>query len=247
MNVAPRGLLRGRAALPIVAALALSACATSREFGGDPHLQLTSATELPAPSNGPQRPGDAEIYRIGPGDQLMVGVFGIQGLEERQVNVDESGALSFPIAGTIDALGMTPTQLTEALAQRLRGAYIRDPQVTVNVKERAPRVFSIDGQVTRPGIYPVDPKSTLIRAVAAAGSTNEFARLQDVVVFRTVENQRYAALYDLRAIREGKYPDPRIYPDDVIVVGESSAQRLIKNLVQVAPGLLSPLVVLFTN
>lgn len=247
MKIADFGFGGGRALFLMLLALSLGACATTREFGGDPALQMTSATELPAPSNAPARSGDPEAYVIGPNDQLMIGVFGIEGLEERQVNADSNGNISFPLAGIVAAAGMTPAKLTAELTQRLRAAYIRDPQVTVNLKLQQPRVFTVDGEVTRPGVYPVEGKASLIRAVATAGSTSEFARVDDVVVFRTVNDQRYAALYNLGAIREGRYPDPRIYPDDVIVVGESSSRRLFKDILQVVPTLLSPLVVLLTN
>lgn len=236
-----------RAGILLLTPVMLAGCTTTREFGGDPALRMTGATELPSPESAPIRDGDPETYSIGPNDQLLIGVFGIEGLQERQVNVDSNGNLSFPLAGMINASGMTPADLSAAITQRLRAAHIRDPQVTVNLKQQVSRVFTVDGQVTKPGIYPIEGKATLIRAVATAGSTSEYARLDDVVIFRTVGDQRYAALYNLGAIREGRYPDPRIYADDVIVVGESSARRLFKDVLQIAPGLLSPLVVLLTN
>ena len=86
------------------------------------------------------------------------------------------------------------------------------------------------------------PGLTLMRAVAQAKGVNEFARLNDVVVFRTVKGQSLAALYDLDAIRDGTYADPRIYPADVVVVGDTAATRRLLRFVQALPLVTTPLV-----
>ena len=76
--------------------------------------------------------------------------------------------------------------------------------MTVNLKETVSQVITVDGQVTEPGLYPVVGRMTLMRAVATAKGLSEFAKLNDVVVFRTVKGQKLAALYDLHAIRRGE-------------------------------------------
>ena len=84
---------------------------------------------------------------------------------------------------------------------------------------------------------------TLMRAVARAKGLGEMASRRNVVVFRTVGDQKYAALYDLNAIRHGAYPDPDIYANDVVVVGESAARRLIQ-IASAGAAALSPVVLL---
>jgi polysaccharide export outer membrane protein len=84
---------------------------------------------------------------------------------------------------------------------------------------------------------------SLMKAVATAKGAGEFARLDDVVVFRTVNGQQMAALYDLDAIRHGKYSDPVIYANDVIVVGDSKSRRLFQQILQTAPLLATPIVI----
>ncbi|WP_196782026.1 hypothetical protein, partial [Salmonella enterica] len=71
---------------------------------------------------------------------------------------------------------------------------------------------------------------TLMRAVATAKGTTEFAKLDDVVIFRTVNGQKMAALYNLKAIRQGAYDDPEVFANDVVVVGDSPARRLFKDI-----------------
>jgi polysaccharide biosynthesis/export protein len=160
------------------------------------------------------------------------------------VQTDASGRISFPLAGVVEAAGRTPAEVEEILEQRLRTGFVRDPQVTVNLKETVSQVITVDGQVREPGLYPVIGRMTLVRAVATAKGTDEFAKLDDVVVFRTVNGQQYAALYNLKAIRRGGYPDPEVFANDVVVVGDSPARRFFKNALQIAPLLTTPIILL---
>jgi polysaccharide export outer membrane protein len=86
-----------------------------------------------------------------------------------------------------------------------------------------------------------------MRAVALAGGVSEYAKLEDVVVFRDVGDQKYVGIYNLEGIRRGNYADPEIFPNDVIVVGDSVARRQFKDILQVVPALLSPLILIATN
>jgi polysaccharide export outer membrane protein len=151
--------------------------------------------------------------------------------------------MSFPLAGVLDVSGKTPAEIEQELAARLRQAYVRDPQVTVNLKETVSRVVTVEGQVRKPGLYPVVGRMTLMRAIARAEGTDEFSNLDDVVIFRTVEGQRYAALYNLDAIRHGAYADPDIYANDVVMVGDSRSRRLFKDVLAVMPALLTPIII----
>jgi len=180
-------------------------------------------------------------YLIGPFDKLNIDVFGVEDLS-RDVQADASGRVSIPLAGTLDVSGKTPGEVATMVADRLRGRYVRDPQVTVNLLQAVSRIVTIDGEVKKPGLYPVVGQMTLMRAVATAEGTTEFARLDDVVVFRTVKGQRYAALFNLKAIRRGTYEDPEIFPNDVISVGDSQARRLFRDVLTAAPAIVTPLV-----
>ena len=86
-----------------------------------------------------------------------------------------------------------------------------------------------------------------MRAVATAGGASEFARLNDVVVFRTVGTQRYAALYNLALIRRGAYADPEIFASDIVVVGDSQARRLFRDILAAAPLITAPIIAVLQN
>lgn len=221
----------------------LVSCAGSLVLGGADAVKVISGTDLPQPARADLIAQDRP-YLIGPFDKLTIDVFGIEELSKKEVQTDASGRISFPLAGVVEAAGRTPAEVEEILEQRLRTGFVRDPQVTVNLKETVSQVITVDGQVREPGLYPVIGRMTLIRAVATAKGTDEFAKLDDVVVFRTVNGQQYAALYNLKVIRRGGYPDPEVFANDVVVVGDSAARRLFKNALQVAPLLTTPIILL---
>ena len=227
-----------------VAALALLAgCAGTPRLGGDPTITVTDAKELPAPTTGDQAATD-HPYLLGPFDKLTIDVFGIKEMANREVQVDASGRLSFPLAGVIEAAGKTPEQVQAMLQTRLRQAYVRDPQVTVNLKDTLSQFVTVEGTVAKPGLYPVLGHMTLLRAIATAQGTTEFSRFDDVVILRTVGNKQYAALYNLNAVRHGAYSDPQIYANDIVVVGDNHARRLFKDYLTSFSLLAGPLIIL---
>ncbi len=185
-------------------------------------------------------------YRIGPLDKLEYTVYGIQDLSG-EVQADVSGNISVPLIGVVLAAGKTPGELANEIAAGLRAQHVRNPQVTVNVKEIVSQIVTVDGEVVQPGTYPILGDMTLMRSVASARGINEYAKLQDVVIFRTVGGQRYAGLYNLKAIRRGAYGDPAVFANDIVVVGDSRARRLFKDMIQLAPALLTPIIILLTR
>lgn len=235
-----------RCVYTVLVSLALVGCAGSgsKHLGGSSNLTVVQGGVLPEPDRsdivGQDRP-----YLIGPFDKLVIDVFGIKELSEKEVQTDASGRISFPLAGTVEAAGKTPAEVEEVLEERLRGAYVRDPQVTVNLKETVSQVVTVDGEVKEPGLYPVVGKLTLMRAVATAKGATEFAALSNVTVFRTVKGQKMAALYSLKAIRSGAYDDPEVFANDVIVVGDSQARRIFKDILQASPLITTPMLILF--
>lgn len=229
-------------------AMILAGCASRGPIGplatpSGPSSSVAIATgALPPPAAGDFRE-DFRPYQIGSFDKLDIGVFGVEGLELREYRADGAGRISFPLAGTIDAIGMTPGELETEIAQRLRNGYIRDPQVTVNLKDTTSRVVTVGGQVQRPGSYPVVGRMTLVRAVAAAGGLGDFAQTDEVLIFRTVEGRKLAAIYDMRGIERGNYDDPEIYANDVVIVGDSPQKRAIRDLIGAIPAIVAPLLV----
>lgn len=217
---------------------ALSAC-THNELVGRPGLTIVQNSDLPAPTRADLTAGQ-QPYLIGPFDKLSIDVYGVEELTKKVVQVDAGGSMAFPLVGVIPAAGKTPEQISSDIAARLR-RYIRDPQVTVNA-DTVNRFVTVEGNVSEPGQFPVIGKMTLMRAIARAKGEDNYADEHFVVVHRQVSGRSMAALYDLRAIRQGIYPDPAIYADDVVSVGDSASKRTFALLVQGAGILVAPLV-----
>jgi polysaccharide biosynthesis/export protein len=229
-------------AASLLASAVLIGCAGPSGIGGSPNVTVVEGTQLPPPAR-QDLATQSRPYLIGPFDRLSVEVYGVEELT-RTVQVDASGRISLPLAGVVEAAGSTPVELERLIEQRLAGKYVKEPQVTVNLTETISQVVTVEGEVGEPGMYPVVGRMTLMRAVARAKGTTEFARLSHVVVFRNVAGQQMAALYDLRAIQKGAYDDPEIFANDVVVVSDSQARRLFRDLIQGSGLITAPIIAL---
>ncbi|WP_438275146.1 polysaccharide biosynthesis/export family protein [Nitrobacter sp.] len=121
-------------------------------------------------------------YRLDAGDRLRIVVYGQEGLTNTYL-VDAGGSITMPLIGAVTARGRTPSELSAAIAARLRNGYIREPYVAAEVE--AYRPFFILGEVAAPGQYPFVPNMTVESAVAIAGGFSPRARRDRVTVTHT--------------------------------------------------------------
>ncbi|WP_288936953.1 polysaccharide biosynthesis/export family protein [uncultured Sphingomonas sp.] len=227
--------------LALLGGAALAGCAHQQPMVSTDQLTVVqNSAGLPAPERHDLTAADRPSL-IGPLDTIQVDVFNIPDLS-REVQVDAGGQIAMPLIGTIDARGRTAQELAQAIERALRSRYVRNPDVTVNIKSSVSQVVTIDGQVTEPGLYPVTNQMTLLRAIASAKGLSEFAKQDDVVILRTVGGRKMAGLYNIDAIRRGNYADPAIYANDVVVVGDSPTRRRFRDIVSLAPLLAAPLI-----
>ena len=224
------------------AALAVAGCASSGGLDAN-STAVEVRGELPTPDQAAQAI-DMSEYRIGPTDKIRVSVFGADELD-REGMVDASGQFQMPLIGAVAAGGTTPSDLSAKIADLLRGRYIKEPQVSVNVIEARAHSITVDGAVTQPGIYPVIGKMTLQQAIATARGASDLADTDRVVVFRTIDGTKMAAMFDLDAIREGRVADPQVYGNDIVVVGESGTRRFLKDTQSLTAPVLSRFIPVF--
>jgi polysaccharide export outer membrane protein len=174
-------------------------------------------------------------YLIAPGDVVSLSVFGEPDLTIQRLPVDDAGYIQVPLLGAVQISGLTPAKATSLIASGLGTRFLRNPNVTLNVIEQTGQNVTVEGQVMKAGAYPVDGQTTLLGAIALAQSPTRIAKLDEVVLFRTINNQRMAARFDLSRIRAGRDPDPKILGGDVVVVGFSQAKSLYRDFLQAAP------------
>lgn len=176
--------------------------------------------QQPAPSQqAAPAPGLAtKDYIIGVGDVLHIVVWGNKELEQ-DITVRPDGRISFPLAGELDAKGLTVPQLTEKLTARLSDA-VKGPNVSIIVKEvKSFRVFLV-GQVTKPGVYPIDSATPLLEALTLGSGTTDSADLPAAYVIRGDKK----IPVDLRKLIQGGDLSQNIplEPGDSIVVPQIS-------------------------
>ena len=174
-------------------------------------------------------------YLIAPGDVVSLSVFGEPDLKLEKLPVDDAGFIQVPLVGAVQVASLTPAQASNLIATGLGARFLRNPSVTLNVIEQTGQMVTVEGQVAKAGAYPVDGQTTLVGAIALAQSPTRIAKLDEVVVFRTINHQRMAARFDLSRIRAGRDPDPQILGGDVVVVGFSQAKSIYRDVLQAAP------------
>ena len=109
----------------------------------------------------------ANEYRIGPEDVVSINVFEAQELN-REVRVSASGEISLPLLGSVRAAGMTPRELEFVLQELLHRTYMKDPHVSVFVREVQSHPVSVMGAVRRPGVFQIRGSKTLLEVLSLA-------------------------------------------------------------------------------
>lgn len=208
-------------------------CATGYGIGPE-SVAVRQAAALPAPNAAVDGPRDGPDYRIGTLDVLEVTVFGVEALS-RTVRVGSDGRVSLPLAGLVQAAARTPHELEADIASRLGARYIENPQVTVFVREAASKRFTVEGAVSQPGVFPVVGRTSLLQAIATAQGLDRLADPGGIVVFRVIDGEKMAAVFDIREVRAGRVPDPQIYADDVVVVEQSGSRTAVRMFIETVP------------
>ncbi len=187
----------------------VSAPATgSADTGAAAHAPLVSPT------------GGANVapnYAIGPSDSLEINVWKDPTLSGPQP-VRPDGMISLPLIGDLQAAGLTPMQLGNALAARLK-QYINDPLVTVTVLSVNSKKIYMLGEITKPGELPMLPGMTPLQAIASAGGLSPFANSRHIYILRTIAGKQQKIAFDYKkAIKDGNLQGVSLVSGDTIVV-----------------------------
>lgn len=110
---------------------------------------------------------------------------------------------------------------------------LRDPEVTVTLKEFDKPYFIVSGEVTRPGKYELRSETTVVEAVAIAGGFTGQARHSEVVLFRTIAGDAAEArTLDIKKQLKTKSlaEDLRLRPGDIVFVPQNTISKVRKYL-----------------
>lgn len=227
--------------IAISGVMVLAGCTTG--LGNIP----AGVTSLPATTDRAEfRPPLAD-YHLGLLDEMSVNIFGEPDLSANRVVVDLAGKITLPMVGQIDAAGRTTNEIGAEIAARLNDGFLRDARVAISLTKATSYAFTVEGEVKKPGSYPIPGTVSLLQAVAISEGVTETANLSQVIIFRTVGGQRYAGRFSIKDIRAAKADDPMLQSGDVVVVGYSSAQQIYRDVLSVLPGLAGVFVALSQN
>jgi polysaccharide export outer membrane protein len=159
----------------------------------------------PKPADGSVvAPVDPEKYEIGPEDLLFVRVWREPDFT-LPVTVRPDGKITMPLIGEVEAAGETPVQLTSAL-KKLLTQYLNSPDVSVFVTEVRSRKFYIDGEVNRPGWFPLVTPTSVLEALSRGGGFREFANTKNIRVLRGDQILRF----NYKEVTNAKHLDQNI-------------------------------------
>lgn len=173
--------------------------------------QNTSPAQLSPPI-----PGD---FVIGLEDTLAVSVWKEPELSVKEVMVRPDGRISLPLIGEIQASGLTPKQLQERIAERLKD-FVAAPNVTLVVLKIASQSVSIVGQVAKPGVYPMGSPLTVLELLARAGGFREEAKVKDISIVRKDAERTSYFSFNYKEVSKGQNLKQNIVlkSGDVVIV-----------------------------
>ncbi len=196
-----RGILWGCCLL----ACLVSACATS----GVPQLPATS------PKNEAEASQD---YILGAEDSVEVQVWKNPDLS-RTVTIRPDGKISLPLVGDVQAAGQTPTQLTEAVTEKLKAYYKEPAQVTVIVHQVNSYAIYVLGEVRNQGKHLVRSGTTFLQTISLVGGFTTFASMNKITLRRKDhEGKEVSTLIRYKDVLAGQQPNVALKAGDILII-----------------------------
>ena len=159
---------------------------------------------------------DSDQYIIGPEDVLLIYVWKEESLT-KTVPVRIDGKISLPLVNDIQAAGLTPLQLKEALTEKLKG-FIENPTVTVTVMEANSFKVYVSGEVKQPGVHRIRSEITLVKLIIMVGGFTEWANQKKILIITKEKGVEKRMTVNYKKIIEGEEPDIVIKRGDTVIV-----------------------------
>ena len=183
---------------------------------GQPKPEDSRVPARPADLTSPNKPStegvgaavDPNKYIIGPEDILRILVWREPDLSGIYA-VRPDGKITMPLIGELQAAGLTPEQLKKSLMEALL-KYINNPDVTVMVQDVRSKKYYLDGEVNRPGLFPLVTPTTVLEALSNAGGFKEFANQKKIRILR------HGAIlkFNYKEVTNGKHMEQNIYVEN---------------------------------
>ena len=169
-------------------------------------------------------------YPIGPGDVIEVNVAGMDEIKNLSERVTGEGTITLPFVGVINVNGLTDKTLRAEIRRRLETHYMRNPQVSLFVKEFRSRQVAVIGAVNKPGVYNLASSAdTVLGMISQAGGMRAEAAAERILFIpaEPVDSEKakeVVASLPQHVVRQD--PSPLILKDvEPIVINLDSVNR----------------------
>lgn len=164
-----------------------------------------------------QPQADQPEYVVGEGDVLHINVWKETEISQT-VMVRPDGNISLPLVNEITVAGLTPPQIQQLIAGKLK-AILTNPQVTVTVIEVRSKMVYITGEVIKPGAYPVPTPLNVLQLIARAGGLSQWANRKNIYILRGGDKKNRLH-FNYKEVVQGKKSEQNIIlqPGDTVVV-----------------------------
>jgi polysaccharide export outer membrane protein len=159
---------------------------------------------------------NSDQYIIGPEDVIHIFVWKEESLT-KTVPVRMDGKISLPLVDDIQAEGLTPLQLKDALTKALKG-FVDNPTVSVTVTEVNSYKVYVTGEVKQPGVHQIRSQVTLVKAITLAGGLTEWANKKNIIIITKEKGTEKRIIANYNKIIAGETPDIVINRGDIVVV-----------------------------
>jgi polysaccharide export outer membrane protein len=185
-----------------------------------------TAVQAPAPKDQPdpaqtQEAKEAFVraYRIGPGDLLELKVFEVKELDQI-VRVSEDGSITLPLLGRVVVEGLTQEGVVQKLTGLLQAKYVKNPQVTIFIKEYKNQQVAVIGAVEKAGSYELVGRKNLLQIISMAGGFSETAGNEIFILREGPDGATSTVSIDLKdlLVNGNQKLNVPIEPNDVINV-----------------------------
>jgi polysaccharide export outer membrane protein len=183
--------------------LSALACFVSAVLGAQTAPAPAAPEAAAPPKDSKPSPGTQEFV-IGPLDVLFVHVLHEPDMTGR-VEVGPDGMISLVLAGEFRAQGLTSSQLSDAIKERLR-ATIRTPEVSVQVVQVNSRKFTLQGEIRKPGTYPFSAPITVLEALAEGQGFSDWANTKKIYILRNGKRLKF----NYKDVSHGKHSEQNV-------------------------------------
>ncbi len=166
---------------------------------------------------------DSADYRIQSGDSLALDFYMNSEFNDNNVTVDPNGKIVLRMVGPVQAGGLTPNQLASSIDKAYSNE-LRNPGAVVHINNMPNRQIYVEGEVAKPGSFPLQPGMTAVQALALAGGvTVDSAPNNTVLIRRDACGQPQGSKVDLASAlkKPGSVEDVALMSHDVVVVPRS--------------------------